>query len=75
MFHNGNLKEVSKSPAISNKIPIPQLSCLDSKIKVKLDGSCFKKDKITYTHGTIVNIYFVYEFFTTVGNFDFTLKN
>ena len=32
-----------------------------SKIKVKFNGSCLKQDNITYTHGTIVNIYIVYE--------------
>ena len=34
----------------------PQLSYYSSKIRVKFNGSCFKQDKITYTHGTIVNI-------------------
>ena len=67
--------EVTKPPAISNKIPIPELSYLDAKIKVKFDGSCLKQDKITYTHGTIVNIYIVYEFLTTIGDFNFTLKS
>ena len=30
------------------------------KIRVKFNGSCFKQDKITYTHGKIVNIDIVY---------------
>ena len=29
--------------------------------RVKFDGSCLKQDKITFTHGKIVNIYIVYE--------------
>ena len=29
--------------------------------RVTFDGSCLKQDKITYTHGKIVNIYIVYE--------------
>ena len=32
-----------------------------SKVKVEFNGSCLKKDKIKYTHGTIVNMYIVYE--------------
>ena len=59
--------ELIKPPSVSNKIPIPQLSYLDAKIKVQFDGSCLKQNKITYTHGTIVNIYIVYEFYTTIG--------
>ena len=34
---------------------------MDTKIRVKFSGSCLKQDKITYTHGKIVNIYIVYE--------------
>ena len=32
-----------------------------SKIRVKFNGSCLKQDKVTYTHGKLVNIYIVYE--------------
>ena len=39
----------------------PTLDYVGNKIKVKFDGSCLKQDKITFTHGTIVNIYIVYE--------------
>ena len=34
---------------------------MGSKIRVKFSGNCLKQDKITYTHGKIVNIYIVYE--------------
>ena len=34
---------------------------MGTKIRVKFSGSCLKQDKITYTHGKIVNIYTVYE--------------
>ena len=37
------------------------LNCLGTKIRVKFSGSCLRQDKITYTHGKIVNIYIVYE--------------
>ena len=32
-----------------------------NKIRVEFNVSCLKQDKITYNHGTIVNIYIVYE--------------
>ena len=32
-----------------------------TKARVKSNGSCLKQDKATYNHGTIVNIYIVYE--------------
>ena len=38
-----------------------ELSHYGTKAKVKLSGSCLKQDKATYNHGTIVNIYIVYE--------------
>ena len=40
----------------------PELSYYVTKTRVKLNGSCLKQDKITFNHGTIVNIYIAYEF-------------
>ena len=34
-----------------------------------------KQDKITYTHGTIVNIYIVYKLSSDLNSFDFALKS
>ena len=39
----------------------PSLDYLGAKIRVKFSGRCLKQDKATYNHGTIVNIYIVYE--------------
>ena len=39
----------------------PELSFYGTKAKVEFNGSCLKQDKVTYIHGTIVNIYIVYE--------------
>ena len=39
----------------------PSSDYLGVKIRVKFNGSCLKENKITYTHGKIVNIYIVYE--------------
>ena len=53
--------EIINSITASNYSIIPELSYYGSKIRVKFSGSCLKQDKITYTHGKIVNIYIVYE--------------
>ena len=42
----------------------PYLSYYGTKTRIEFNGSSFKQDKITYTHGKIVNIEIVYE---TVG--------
>ena len=48
-------------PSAPNNFLNPSLNYLGTKIRVKFSGSCLKQDKITYTHGKIVNIYIVYE--------------
>ena len=45
----------------SNYSSSPSLDYLAARIKVKFNGSCLKQDKITYTHGKIINTYIVYE--------------
>ena len=46
------------------------------KKRVKFTGNCLKQDKITYTHGKIVNIYIAYELVASSSfNNDPTLKN
>ena len=44
-----------------NYIITLELSHYDTKTRVKLSGSCLKQDKVTYNHGTIVNMYIAYE--------------
>ena len=53
----------------------PELSYFINKIKVTFNINCLIQDKITYTHGTIVNIYIVYKLSQTLSDFDFTLEN
>ena len=48
-------------PSAANNFLTPSLNYLGTKIRVKFSGSCLKQDKVTYTHGKIVNIYIVYE--------------
>ena len=38
-----------------------QLSYLGTKTRLEFKASCLKQDKITYSHGKIINIYIVYE--------------
>ena len=49
-----------KPPTISDNSLTPTLNYYGSKTRVKLTGSCLKQ-KISYTHGKVVNIYVVYE--------------
>ena len=49
------------SVTTSNYIITPELSHYGTKTRVKFSGSCLKQDKATCSHGTIVNIYIVYE--------------
>ena len=46
----------------------PVLEYLGAKPRVRFSGNRLKQDKITYTHGDVVNIYIVYE----VNNNDYT---
>ena len=67
------------SVTTSNYSFTPELSHYGTKASVKFIGSCSKQDKATYNHGTIVNIYIVYEIsknydissYPTVENFLF----
>ena len=39
----------------------PQLSYLGNKIRVEIEVTCSKQDKVSYNYDKIVNIYIVYE--------------
>ena len=53
-----SIKPSSKSDYILN----PGINYADNaKIRIKLDESCLKQDKLTFTHKQMVNIYIVYE--------------
>ena len=52
-----SIKSLSAPPNFLN----PSLNYLGAKRRVRFSGSYLKQDKITYTHGKIVNIYIVYE--------------
>ena len=68
--------ESIKPPATSNNSLAPGLSYVGNKIRVKIDRSCLKQDKITFTHGNTTNIYIVYEIRSwPFRRGDFTLGN
>ena len=53
--------ETIEPPSTSDNSLTPAVSYYGTKTRVKFTGSCLKQPKISYTHGTIVNIYTVYE--------------
>ena len=68
--------ESIKVPATSNRILNPLLNFVDTKARLKFNGDCLKQEKITYTHGKIVNIYIVYEIEESVNISSYpTLEN
>ena len=68
--------ETIKLPSTSDNSLTPAVSYYGTKTRVKFTGSCLKQPKISYTHGTIVNIYIVYELgASSSSNNDPTLKD
>ena len=53
--------ETIKPPTTSNNSFTATLSYCGKKTGVKFTVSCLQQPKVSYTHGTIVNIYIVYE--------------
>ena len=53
--------DVIKPPLISDNKLTPGLNYIGNKTKAKFVRSFLKQHKITFTHGTIVNIYIAYE--------------
>ena len=53
--------ESIKLPAASNDTLAPTLNYINTKLQAKLEGSCLKQDKVTYTQKKMVNIYVAYE--------------
>ena len=53
-------ERLDSSTTSNHKITL-ELNFYGTKTRVEFSGSCLKEDKVTNTHGTIVNIYIVYE--------------
>ena len=53
--------ETIKPTATSDNSLTPTLNYSENKTRVKFTGSCLQQPKVSYTHGSIVHIYIVYE--------------
>ena len=69
--------ESIKPPAASSDSLAPLLSYIGVRPRVKFDGQFLKQNKVTFTHGKIVNIYIVFEinFWAFAQGGDFALEN
>ena len=68
--------EVIKPPVTSDNRLAPTLKYAGKGMYVKFNGSCLKQDKVTFNHGTIVNIYIVYDLKSTLNyDEDIALEN
>ena len=68
--------ESIKPPTTSGNSLALTLSYSVTKIKLIFTGSCLKQSNISYSHGTIVNTYIVYEMAASGSNINNpTLKN
>ena len=74
--YKGLSAKTIKPPSTSDNSLTPAVSYYGAKTRVKFSGSCLKQPEISYTHGTIVNIYIVYELGVSSSHpNDPTLKN
>ena len=48
--------EIIKPHAISGNSLAPGLNYVGNEVRVNLAGSCLKQDRITFTHGSTMNI-------------------
>ena len=73
MFHHGNLKDYLLK-VLSHLLHLnsltPVLSYYGTKTRVKFNGSCLQQPKLSYTHGTIANVYIIYELHATDSHID-----
>ena len=71
---NEKIASVSAS-ALPQIDSLPKILYSNDIIKLKLSKVPLKQDKATYIHGTIVNIYIVYELISSAINIGITLHN
>ena len=53
--------ESIRSPSTCNNVLNPLLKYVCSKAKVTFHGDCLKQENISFDHGKVINVYFVYE--------------
>ena len=57
IFQRGNLKDCLHLKSLAQT-----LNRINAKIQVKFDGRCLKKEKMTFTHKEVINVYIVYDY-------------
>ena len=69
--------ESIKPPTTFDNSVALALNYIGNKTRVNFDGGSLKQDKITFSHGKIINIYIVYEvnLWNYVYSFNLTLGN
>ena len=67
---NGLSDETIRPLATSANSLAPLIDYCGNKIRVKFNGTILRQPKVSYTHGTIVNIYIVYELDTSSSDAD-----
>ena len=68
--------ETIKPPTTPDNSLTPALSYYGTKMRVKFAGSCLQQPKVSYIHGTIVNIYTGYGLdASSLHKYDTALKN
>ena len=68
--------ERTNSSKTSNHSITQNLDCYGTKTRVEFNGSCMKQDKITFTHGKVVNTYIIYEINKSINISNYaTLEN
>ena len=71
----GLSNEKTGSTKTSNYDQSPRLVYDNGRIKLNFSGEPLKQEKITYSHGLMVNIYVVYRLAPRTNNSDVTLEN
>ena len=67
---NGLSDETIRPLTTSANSLAPLIDYCGNKIRVKFNGTILRQPKVSYTHGTIVNIYIVYELDTSSSDAD-----
>ena len=71
---SGNYILFWKSKGLSDE-KINSINASNYSITPKFNGSCLKRDKITYNYRTIINICIFEKLSSNLNNFDFALEN
>ena len=68
-------EKISSTTSNNNNKFATNLIYHNGRLKVKFTGDFLKQDKVTYSHGPIVNIYIVYKLTPDTKDYNVTLEN